>query len=218
MAVLPPTIPLRTARNIVIGVAFAAAAALVAVIALPLPAPPAAEPAPPPAFAAQAPSPPPADPEAYLIRTTLKLNGPLRHGDWHWRPEAAPAAGPILITVDLKAQTLSVFRGGHEIGVAVINYGAPEKPTPTGAFTITQKDADHRSNIYDGAPMPWMLRLTNDGVAIHGAKVDGTWATNGCVGVPDGFAEKLFAVASLGDRVVITDGARLNLGDAVTLG
>ena len=38
-------------------------------------------------------------------------------------------------------------------------------------FPITEKDADHVSNIYD-APMPYMLRLTADGITIHGSKVE----------------------------------------------
>jgi hypothetical protein len=70
------------------------------------------------------------------------------------------------------------------------------------------------SNIYD-APMPWMLRLTNDGVSIHGSKVERGYATNGCVGVPDAFAKRLFKVAKVGDKVIITDGKRLGLGDPI---
>jgi lipoprotein-anchoring transpeptidase ErfK/SrfK len=81
-------------------------------------------------------------------------------------------------------------------------------------FPITQKDADHVSNLYD-APMPFMLRLTNDGVSIHSSKVEKGYATNGCIGVPDGFARKLFQQASLGDKVIITDGRRMAVGDPI---
>jgi lipoprotein-anchoring transpeptidase ErfK/SrfK len=70
------------------------------------------------------------------------------------------------------------------------------------------------SNIFD-VPMPWMLRLTNDGVSIHGSKVERGYATNGCIGVPDAFAQKLFRLAHLGDKVIITDGKRLQLGDPI---
>src|SRR3546814_17953360 len=73
--------------------------------------------------------------------------------------------GPVVITIDLAAQTLSVFRAGYEIGAAVILYGADDKPTPLGTFSIMEKDEDHVSNLYD-APIPYMLRLTNDGVEI----------------------------------------------------
>ena len=63
--------------------------------------------------------------------------------------------------------------------------------------------------------MPYMMRLTNDGVAIHATKVENGYVTHGCVGVPEGFAAKLFAAARLGDRVIVTDGATLGMGDAI---
>lgn len=150
----------------------------------------------------------------YAIKSVMTIDGPLGHGNYYWDESRAPAAGPMLITVDLEAQTLSVFRDGHEIGVAVILYGTPEKPTPLGAFPITQKDADHVSNLYD-APMPYMLRLTGDGVAIHGSDVEWGYGTRGCIGVPTAFAEKLFDQVKLGDIVIITNGQRINVGDAV---
>lgn len=151
--------------------------------------------------------------DGYVIRKIMQIDGPLQHGDWYWDEAGAPQ-GPLLITIDLKAQTLSVFRGGHEIGVAVILYGADHKPTPLGRFTITEKDADHVSNLYD-APMPWMLRLTNDGISIHGSKIDYGYATHGCVGVPNEFAKLLYGQAKLGDRVVITSGQTMGIGDQV---
>ena len=99
--------------------------------------------------------------------------------------------------IDLTRQLMSVFRGGHEIGSAVILYGTDGKPTPTGSFSILEKDADHYSHSYD-APMPYMLRLTNDGVAIHGSNVREGYATHGCIGVPLDFARLLFAAATQG--------------------
>ncbi|MFN3475058.1 MAG: L,D-transpeptidase family protein [Blastomonas sp.] len=151
----------------------------------------------------------------YAIKSVMTIDGPLGHGDAYWDESRAPATGPMLITVDLEAQTLSVFRDGHEIGVAVILYGTPEKPTPLGAFPITQKNADHVSNLYD-APMPYMMRLTNDGVAIHGSDVEWGYGTRGCIGVPTAFAKKLFEQVKLGDIVIITNGERIHVGDAVT--
>jgi lipoprotein-anchoring transpeptidase ErfK/SrfK len=95
-----------------------------------------------------------------------------------------------------------VFRGGHEIGTAVALYGADSKRTPVGEFPIQWKGKDHRSSLYD-APMPYTLRLTGDGVAIHGSDVRWGAATHGCIGVPSEFARRLFAEAKIGDRVVI---------------
>ena len=154
------------------------------------------------------------DPHALAVKSVLPIHGPFRHGDYAWDESRAPAVGPVIITVDLKAQTLSVFRAGHEIGAAVILYGADDKPSPLGAFPISQKDADHVSSIY-GAPMPYMLRLTNDGVAIHGSDVQWGKATHGCIGVPTAFARKLFNIAKLGDLVIITNGKMLNVGAAL---
>ncbi|MGY4396250.1 lipoprotein-anchoring transpeptidase ErfK/SrfK [Sphingomonas sp. UYAg733] len=160
-----------------------------------------------------APAPAPVD-TRFVVKRILAVEGPMRQGDFYWDETGAPA-GPIVVTIDLAAQTLSVFRAGYEIGTAVIIYGADEKPTPLGIFPITQKDADHVSNLYD-APMPYMLRLTNDGISIHGSKVGNGFVTHGCVGVPTAFAKKLFGVVKLGDKVIVTRGELLNLGDAIT--
>lgn len=157
-----------------------------------------------------APTPRPS-PTPLTIRRVLPIGDTIAFGDWAWDEKGVPA-GPIVVTVDLKAQTMSVFRAGYEIGSAAILYGADEKPTPLGTYPITQKDAHHVSNLYD-APMPYMLRLTNDGVSIHGTSVAYGYATHGCIGVPTPFAKKLFAAASLGDKVIVTRGRLLKLGD-----
>ncbi|HEV2865054.1 MAG TPA: L,D-transpeptidase family protein [Allosphingosinicella sp.] len=152
---------------------------------------------------------PAADPR--IVRTAI---GPVRrlvigrqmlHGDYVWNDEGVPP-GRVRILVDLSAQTLSVVRSGQEIGRAVILYGSGDNPTPTGTFPIMEKDADHVSNLYE-ARMPFMMRLTRDGVAIHGSNVRYGWASRGCVGVPNEFAELLFAQARVGDRVTIVSGA-----------
>lgn len=153
------------------------------------------------------------DPRALTVKRVLAIDGPFRHGDYVWDEKGASATGPVIITIDLKAETLSVFRDGYEIGAAVILYGATDKPSPLGAFPITQKDADHVSNLYD-APMPYAQRLTSDGVFIHGSDVEYGRGTHGCIGVPTEFAKKLFGVTKIGDVAVITNGKMLNVGKA----
>ncbi|WP_394663053.1 L,D-transpeptidase family protein [uncultured Sphingomonas sp.] len=165
---------------------------------------------PPPPVAAPSPSPTPAP---FVVRRILDLKKPLSHGDYVWDESGAPD-GPVVITVDLAAQVVSIFRAGYEIGTAAIIYGADNMPTPLGVFPILQKDADHVSNLYD-APMPYMLRLTNDGVAIHASDVRYGNATHGCVGVPTDFARKLFAATRVGDRVIVTNGKRLSMGQSI---
>ena len=190
--------------------------ATMAIVTLSLQIPQLLDPAPPPLNAARLsapaaqPTPAPAPvrlasapvrPSPFEVRGVLELDRSLNHGDYAWNDEGV-ADGPVWVLIDIGAQMLHVYRGGIEIGRSVILYGADDKPTPLGTFSITEKDADHISNIYD-VPMPFMMRLTNDGVAIHGSNVEYGSATNGCVGVPDEFAELLFGVAKLGDRVLI---------------
>ena len=138
------------------------------------------------------------------IKTILNVPERMRFGDFRWNDEGIPA-GPTWVRVDLRSQILSVFRAGHEIGTAVILYGADELATPTGKFPIRAKLKDHRSATYD-APMPYTLRLTSDGVSIHGSDVRWGYATHGCVGVPEQFAARLFDEVKAGDAVLIIDG------------
>ena len=128
----------------------------------------------------------------------------LASGEYAWRSEET-APGPVTIVVDLRARTLSVYQAGVEIGRSSIVYGYDEKPTPLGTFPILEKKADHISNLYN-APMPWMLRLTWDGVAIHGSEMADDKATHGCIGLPDAFAERLFAMARKGGLVLVNNG------------
>src|SRR5262249_11146786 len=80
---------------------------------------------------------------------------------------AAVDVGPIVVVVSLDEQRATVYRNGVRIGVATVSTGRPGHATPTGVFTILQKDEDHRSKKYDDAPMPYSERLTWDGVALH---------------------------------------------------
>lgn len=165
-----------------------------------------------PAAIAAAPQPP--RDERFVIRRVLPIKGPIRYGEWHWDDKGVPA-GPLVVTVDLEARVLSVFQGGHEIGATAVLLGTQEKPTPLGVFPIIWKKADHYSSTYDGAPMPYTLRLTGDGVAIHGTKVEKGYASHGCVGVPKDFAARLFDIARLGDKVYITRGKTIGMGDSL---
>ena len=136
------------------------------------------------------------------IQSILNVRKRMHYGDFIWNDRNVPK-GIVWVRVDLKSQIISVFRGGHEIGTAVIVYGADEKETPDGVFPVLAKIKDHKSATYDGAPMPYTLRLTQDGVAIHGSDVRWGRATHGCVGIPLPFAEKLFQQVGKGDQVLI---------------
>jgi hypothetical protein len=138
------------------------------------------------------------------VVSVMETGGVLQPGEYLWAAEGV-APGRLQIVVDLRRERLYVYRGGVEIGRTLIIYGADHKPTPTGSFPILEKDRDHVSNLYN-APMPYMLRLTWGGVAIHGSgeDVDSRYATHGCIGVPDEFAALLYAQAKKGDTVLVT--------------
>jgi lipoprotein-anchoring transpeptidase ErfK/SrfK len=152
--------------------------------------------------------------ERFVIKRVLPINGPIKYGEWHWDEQGAPKDGPIVITVDLDARVLSIFRSGYEIGATAVLLGTDDKPTPTGVFPITQKKRHHVSNLYD-AEMPYMQRLTDDGITLHASKVEWGYASHGCIGMPESFAAKVFATTRLGDRVFITRGKMVKTGDSL---
>jgi hypothetical protein len=143
-------------------------------------------------------------PKGPIVLAILTPDAPLEEGEYLWEPERA-RTGKIEIVADVARDTLYVYRGGIEIGRTILIYGVDEKPTPLGSFPILQKKKDHISNLYN-APMPYMMRLTWDGVALHGSgeTVDNRYATHGCIGLPDEFAALLFGAARIGDRVTVT--------------
>lgn len=153
--------------------------------------------------------------DPFVINSILPIEGTIRYGDWFWDESAAPRAGKLVITVDLDARVISAFRDGHEIGTAVALLGTQKHPTPLGTFPILTKEKDNVSEKYDNAPMPHTLRLTWSGIAIHGSPVLNGYASHGCVGVPDEFAAKLFAAARRGDKVIITRGKMVGVGDKI---
>ncbi len=153
--------------------------------------------------------------QGLVIKRVLPIKGPIKYGEWHWDDAGVPD-GPLVITVDLEARVISIFRDGYEIGAAAAMLGTEAHPTPTGTFPIISKERHNVSEKYGNAPMPWTLRLTPDGIAIHGgSEVENGYASHGCIAIPDGLASRLFAEASKGDKVIITRGKRIGVGDAI---
>jgi hypothetical protein len=138
------------------------------------------------------------------VHTYAETDAPLYYGEFFWDESGAPRARPEIV-VDLRAEQLYVYRGGVEIARAVITRGWNNYKTPTGTFPILEKDADHYSSTYDRAPMPYNLRLTWQGIAIHGANIDDMAATHGCIGIPLEFAKTLFRNMRVGDKVHVTN-------------
>lgn len=154
--------------------------------------------------------------EAFVIKRILPIEGPMKYGEWHWNTEGAPATGQLIITVDLEARVMSVFRDGYEIGAAVAMLGTKDHPTPLGTFPILRKQRHNVSEKYGNAPMPYSMFLTRDGIAIHGGnEVENGYASHGCIAIPDELAAKVFEIAKPGDKVIITKGKRIGVGDPI---
>lgn len=130
----------------------------------------------------------------------------LKPGEYLWAPDVAPE-GPVLVIVSIETQRAYVYRNGVLIGVSTASTGKAGHETPTGVFTILQKKVDHKSNLYNNAPMPFMQRLTWDGIAMHAGNLPGYPASHGCIRLPRKFAELLYGVTRLGLTVVVTDRA-----------
>jgi len=128
----------------------------------------------------------------------------LEPGTFVWRPERS-AAGPVEMVVSIPLQRAYVYRGGVLIGVTTVSTGRPGHATPTGSFPILEKRREHYSNLYNNAPMPFMQRLTWDGIALHAGQIPGRPASHGCVRLPLEFARQLFAVTRVGAQVHIVD-------------
>jgi hypothetical protein len=130
--------------------------------------------------------------------------GKLEPGEYVWAPQIAPA-GPTLLIVNLVAQRATLFRNGVPIAASTVSTGRPGHSTPTGVFTVLQKQVEHYSSKYNGASMPYMQRLTWYGVALHAGNLPGYPASHGCIRLPRAFAKLLYGISSLGMTVVITD-------------
>ena len=116
----------------------------------------------------------------------------------------AASLEPVSVMVSLADQRAYVYRGQTLIAVSSVSTGKEDKPTPVGTYPILQKRVAHKSNLYDSAPMPFMQRLTWDGIALHAGKNPGYAASHGCVRLPAAFAKKLFEITSVGSTVTIT--------------
>ena len=129
----------------------------------------------------------------------------LRPNQAVWHDAIRPTTEPLTLTVALALQRIYVYRGTDLIGSAAVSTGRRGKGTPTGAFPILQKARWHRSNLYSNAPMPFMQRLTWDGIALHAGHNPGHPASHGCIRLPKAFAQALFGMTTLGDAVTVTD-------------
>lgn len=129
-------------------------------------------------------------------------------GQYVWDSKS-PTSGPLLLTIDLTAQRLLVYRDGALMAATAISTGSLGRETPTGVFTVLAKEVMHRSTTYDDAPMPYMQRLTEKGIAIHAGDLPGYPASHGCIRLPNEFAKRLYGITAIGTPVMITNDAEI---------
>jgi len=119
---------------------------------------------------------------------------------------AAKAKGLLSVIISLNKQRLTLYSDGQPIAYSRVSTGVPGHPTPTGVFSVIQKDRWHHSNIYSNAPMYFMQRITWSGVAMHEGVVPNHPASHGCIRLPGAFARQMWGITKLGVRVIITHG------------
>jgi hypothetical protein len=126
----------------------------------------------------------------------------LKPGQYLWR-DVPESAGPERVVIGLNDQLAFLYRGDRLMAVATISTGRFDKPSPTGIFAVLDKRPFYRSKKYDNAPMPWMQRIDEYGIALHGGYNPGYPASHGCIRLPLAFAKKLYSLTSVGTPVYI---------------
>ena len=120
--------------------------------------------------------------------------------------ESTKPLGPLIIAISIEKQSLKIHDANGFFAETPISTGMKGHPTPMGVFSVIQKQKLHHSNIYSGAPMPYMQRITWSGVAIHAGVLPGYPASHGCIRMPMAFAVKMWNWTKMGARVVVTPG------------
>jgi len=138
-----------------------------------------------------------------VIALPVAAQEPVAPGGYRWLEEG-PFVGPLYLVISIERQMAHVYDGDRLVGVASVSTGMKGHRTPTGEFPVLQKREWHRSNIYSNAPMPYMQRLTWDGIALHAGHNPGYPASHGCIRLPHAFARKLFGMTQVGTLVSVT--------------
>jgi lipoprotein-anchoring transpeptidase ErfK/SrfK len=141
-------------------------------------------------------------PQAHKDMLATFARGGLRPGEYVWTA-SVPKEGETRVIIDLLTQTIYAYRGDSLVGAASISSAKRGMVTPLGFWSILEKRPFYRSRKYDNAPMPFMQRIDEYGIALHGGANPGYPASHGCVRLPMKFAEKLYGLTKLGSKVII---------------
>ena len=126
----------------------------------------------------------------------------LKPGQYLWAA-SIPTDGETRIVIDRLTQTAYVYRADKLVGVASVSTAKQGHITPLGEWSILEKRPFYRSKKYDNAPMPWMERIDEYGIALHGGGTPGFPESHGCIHLPMKFAEKLYGLTKVGTKVII---------------
>jgi lipoprotein-anchoring transpeptidase ErfK/SrfK len=126
----------------------------------------------------------------------------LKPGQYFWAT-SIPSEGETRVIIDRLTQMAYVYKGDKLIGVATVSTAKTGHITPLGEWTILEKRPFYRSKKYDNAPMPWMERIDEYGIALHGGGTPGYPESHGCIHLPMKFAEKLYGLTKIGTKVII---------------
>jgi hypothetical protein len=138
-------------------------------------------------------------------RTAHKTHEPKAANRVDKEPFGQIQKGPLQIFISINQQKLHLYSDGVHVADTSIATGVPSLPTPLGVFSVIQKQVFHRSNIYSGAPMPYMQRITWSGVAMHEGESIGHRASHGCIRMPHDFAMRLYRLSKLNTRVIVAN-------------
>ena len=114
--------------------------------------------------------------------------------------------GPVIVTISIEKQRLKMYDANGLFAEAPVSTGMRGHATPMGVFSVIQKNKWHRSNIYSGAPMPYMQRITWSGIAMHAGVLPGYPASHGCIRMPMHFAMRMWSWTRMGARVIVAPG------------
>ena len=126
----------------------------------------------------------------------------IKPGQYLWRDVPA-SAGSERVVISLSDQLAYLYRGSTLMAVSTVSSGRAGRDTPTGVFSVLDKKPFYRSKKYDNAPMPWMQRIDQYGIALHGGYNPGYPASHGCIRLPVAFAKKLYSITDIGTPIYI---------------
>ena len=143
-----------------------------------------------------------AAPSAYKQMVAEFGRRALKPGEYVWATDI-PKDGDTTVVIDRLTQTGYVLRGDTLVGAASVSTAKQGHITPLGEWKILEKRPFYRSKKYDNAPMPWMQRIDEYGIALHGGGTPGYPESHGCIHFPMKFAQKLYGLTKIGSKVVI---------------